>query len=989
MRKIKIFKYRKRSLAFVLAAVLSFSILSSSVSLARAAEVEQSAEIIVAGNENFSAVPGKNDPAEQAQTPPAEQMQPSEDSEEVEQIKPSEGTEEAEQTKPSEGTEEVEQTKPSEGTEEAEQAKPSEGTEEAEQPQSPEVPMLPLEPVLPAESLIPMAPAEPVIPQASTPSASEDSVGEDEVDFPVFAPVSLLAKSGDNRYVTSIDLEHYYKPSSIYSTHGGTPISYYPDRGAGKPNKLAPPYTIGSNYFKLGSHNYRAGGNDGTKQVVTMTTNGFTVNFRRPFVIDGYINIQKGADGFAIGFHPARDFNVNNTGGSFGFYKHPNNNVSKGDGLGNATVMEVDTWHNWNDGEKAYAEPQQRKAHISIIETLDNGQVDNQYSISERPGLKSNSYFDPAYGQNVYFKIEYNPIGTKDNIKFTYGDKVISAGLDDGSGIKLQQLYKLKEFEKDGRGHISFSASVDMKEVSRNVDYGVLLQLDNFRYTDIEPKIAVEPYRYSSDYVGQKLDYVMPQEQFSVLNYLINQKNTQTNIDDFLFMDTLKPDWLSSPEKIPLDSTVDFYTEEGRWYKDYDSQNVFDDRLIAYFRSENHTHGAARYRYKITVPEGLALGEQSKITYKYRSGVLGMTQIVHEGSIPVRAQNLITSNNNHKIDFVQVGSPEEITEAKLWENIQVKSSADTSNQLETLAVGQKKAQGMNVTYEYFADGQKVNQKFPAASEIQKGKVYAIKVTITDENGDDRLTNSVTKLVYAADHVNKTDKQLILANNSQIPVSETQLNVMNMDTFKEDVLKYTSAAAYTITDDGVIKNDVVVDFANPQHKWTNSAGTVLDKEVGKHPVHIYTKDNPALFILPEQEVTDNTWSYDDGSGNDTTDGVPGYIIIPRFIELKKGDDKLTGESTVKFAQYDSDKTYSVSVNRVTSLKSVKTPDKFFEVFAQGQADPNGGDRVVIGNLSKTNPEQKFTLQSGPEALDITNVEDTWVGQLTFTFKLMTP
>lgn len=822
---------------------------------------------------------------------------------------------------------------------------------------------------------------------------------EDRLNAPAFrfdpGPAEGELEIDNHRYVTSIDLIDHYKPSASFSNGDGHILAYYPQR-ANFP-EMHNPAEIGKNYFALGTKDCRVPGKnqDGEKQVVA-TTSTFELNYRRPFIIKGQVKLTHpdNADGFAIAFHNDRDFSVENTGGSLGLYYHRDNANGNARGVSCATVMEIDTWYN-RDAEDAYAEPRNYQGHhMAIVETAEEGDANanpNQNVCEKRNGLLD---YTPIRNTNMFtqltdFTVEWIPY---QKLVFTYG-----------VGYKVEVPYqKLKYLSaitegkyangevQTGRGLVTFAASVNMKKAQDSI----YLKLTEMRYTDVQPRITVEPYTAAPE--KQDLDtskpvrYVMPGERFGVMSELENEKETHEKIDEYLYLNLLKPDWNQQASAVlPREGRISFWDEEKKWYT-YPQDNM-DFPMYVHFRSKVHTAGVAKYRYDVRPDQNLKNGEHGYIKYQYKSGVLGMTQIVHEGEIPVRARNAIESNNKTDFDFIRVDNTADITEDSMWDGIRAKSSDFNNNAWVTLDRRTPNVQGMTVKYEYFVDGKSHGTTFPTITAEDRCKVYSLKVTITDDNNDDRLTNSVTKVMYAADYAEQKDGILILADNSKAEIIETKLNVRDPELFKEEVIQNTGAKAFTYSvNEGIGEaQKLSVDFKDTTKgntPWMNNRGK-LDQNVGKHYIKVYVESKPSVAIYPQQTVTINSWSYDDGHNNDITEGVPGYIIIPSGIGLERGKDAIEGTAKVKYVGYDSDKRYEVETDRTITLNSRLDAQAHFQVEVTGESV--NGDKTFVGTLSKDVTEKTITLRSINDAMEVTKNKDTWIGSLTFYIKQANP
>ena len=976
----------RRSVAFVLTMVMLCSVVIGNIGVVMANDIPEQEGNTAAVEELLP----------QSQTEPAQPeqaVQPDEpDGTATPETETPQGTEEAEVPQLPEETEAPQASDEAEMPQAPEKPEAPQGTEQAEVPQAPEEPEAPQVtdraelPQLPVVTEVPQ-----VLDEAEAPQIPEEEMGMEEGILPENDPFSTYRMGGGtdysylNRYETSINLEDRYTFSASFADRGGNLITWYPMHSANEPSKIKhPPFVVHGDQFFLGTNSYTAtDGRQGVKQVVAGTTK-FRLDFRRPFVIEGLVRLNSmgsNADGIAFALHNDKNFVLRNSGGSFGVYQHPTNENAKKPGLSHATVMEVDTF--WNsDAEGAYAEPRSHQPHMSIIETIHDGQTysnKNPHNLAGRGGLLANSYLSQemlnGLGSYRKFQIEWKPglYGNEGSLTFTYDGMTIS--VPSSHLVQLQRMVKKETIDnkpQDGKGYFTIAASMN-QETAKNQ---VAVQMTRMQYTDVEPEITVQPQK--ADDTDTNIDYVVPGYQFTVMTNLKNIKKATEPLDDFLHQEKMMPQWEPSTQCLPVETAIDYYKVDKKWYENFSKEFP----LYVEFRSEQHSAGVSRYRYETTAPDTLPYGSRSQIDYEYWSGEFGMTQIHHKGAIPVRAKNNITSNGKQNVDVIVVNSVDEISRDKLWENIEVDSSGSDSYVPEKIGVEQATAQDMNIRYEYYVDGRKLASGEAFPTQIQSGVVYALKVTIQDAQGDERLENSVMKVMCAAEHHQEAGDLHLFANNATVPISETVLNKTPVEKFKQDVLQNTSAAAYTITKDTIQKVDVMVNFEDANHKWTIRNG-VFDQNKGVHTIAMYAEaDGKQVTVTPTQEVTENTWSYDDGNGNNTDTGTPGYIIIPRYVELKQGENNLYGEAVVRFAGYDSGKVYTVTAGRTVTMESAVDSARNFDVTVQGTAVADHNDRVLIGDLSMGEAEKHVRLQSERDALDKIKQADTWKGHLTF-------
>lgn len=801
--------------------------------------------------------------------------------------------------------------------------------------------------------------------------------------------------SGD----VSLNLQNSYDVTASFATPGGTNVGFYPEDS----NVFSAPFVLGEKDLIFGD---AAAARNGVKQVVTVSSK-FKVNYRRAFRITGFVSVPINPDGFAVAFH--RDEGENNQGfksknsaGSFGFYKHSGgNNHARYRGLEHATVMEVDSF--WNqDAQGAYGEPNRAIRHIAIQETgaegLMTGLQNQSYYKDGRTGLIN--YIDATnapFDRLVPFTIEWggryaDGLDSKyKGLSFTYG----------GYNVKAPntQLVKMREIMDANNhfGYITFSGSAVMNEVKTPFK----LTLSQFQYVDVDPTIntKINP-NPTSDH---RENYVMPGERFTIQHEFYNKKNTEESLMDDMYLKTLKPKWVRNAENLTLDTGISYHTEEGQWLENYDRGKGFSQGLYVFYHTKLYQNDTAKYRYQVTAPGGLALGTRSAIEFQYNIGGTGMTQTVHKGEFPVRANNKITSNNKTDVDLIPVNSVSQITEQKLWENIRVDSSglngSGTEYREELLGFKEMSKQDMNVDYVYYENDRQVGKTLPTPVA---GNVYGLKVTITDKNGDPRLTNSVMKVMYAGQY--KSGKEIsgsngirtgkvLFANDSTAPIVATQLNTMRVDAFVNHVRANTSPRVYNVTKDNITtaNDEARVDTSHWLHP---NFMTNLDKKAGKHQVGIYISDHADTLIQVFQTVTDNAYSVDDGVN--AANGTTGYVIIPSGIELvdkKEGNvRKIVAEPQIFFAQYLTNTRYDVYVTKSVELINTRDPNKKFTVNSSridaGTPGPNENYIGTIGNGNGKNNPLRFKLEANrDEHADIIDNGSSWKGTLTFSFRLV--
>ncbi|WWU66663.1 hypothetical protein QJR26_18140 (plasmid) [Clostridium baratii] len=720
--------------------------------------------------------------------------------------------------------------------------------------------------------------------------------------------------------------------------------------------------------FRLGNEDDK----DNPLQTVVLTSK-YTVDYNRSFKITGYYllpgnhnSMKYLPEGFAIAMHNEKNINSYtglNGGGSLGIY------AQYGDGsngsyvqLKNAVVVEVDSYDNVN-GDYGDKGGELNGGHVAINET-------DSASYIRKATSDYNNYVIGASA--VYFGLEWDE---KNNEVIFYTKPMNTSLGKDTKVVKRKITPELADNLKKTPGYISIAGGVANNLVTSRDDSPTIdIELYNFKYTDCDPRITTTITPKNSSQT-----HAIPDEVVTVRHEIWNNSVSGGTINDVLNLKDIKIDGKGNDLAI---SNIRVGTNKNN-LTPVPSGTKFDYNtpLNVIYPANN---GRYYVEYDVRIPNAENYGELSKLNSTVLLGSKGMSQLKSSGSIDVRNKPAVYTKKGENIksqsDVVKVSGVSDVTRALFWKDLFAKVAGSE----EKLLQEGNSYSDKNVTWEYSVNGIK-SERFP--DNIREGDLCSMKVTVTDKL-DSRLSNEFTRFVVVGANPGQ-DGYYVNAEDLK-PISETKLATMTTDEFKEYVKRESKAKAFKINlNTGTVEDkDVEVDTTG----WLNSGGTHAYKLPGNSTIQIHVTEKPDVVININQEVTDNTWSYDTADRTEAN-GASGYIVIPKYVNMESGSGtdkgKLVAESEIFFANYPSatNVSYGVSVEKQFDL--IKTDDPSSKVPVTSSANNGqdiGNNKLYIGKIDNQNKKGKglnvkFT---GPRA-EVDKSKGRWSGKVTFYFE----
>lgn len=700
-------------------------------------------------------------------------------------------------------------------------------------------------------------------------------------------------------------------------------------------------------------------------------TSKYTIDYNRSFEMKGYYvmpgnrgTVKAAPEGMAIALHNEKNIDSYtglNGGGSLGIYgEYGDGTNGKYVQLKDAVVAEIDTYDNANGnyGDKGKL---QDGSHISINETD---------SFSQVKETTSNYNVKVLGGNAQYFTIKWDAV----NNKMTLSIEAMNSSFSKYNGtveryITLELANKLKA----SPGYYSIAAGINQSYIDENNSYdqGDLdVQMEIFKYTDVEPQITT--------HVSAQ-NHAIPNEVVTVRHEIWNNKIANVAVKDVLNLKDMKIDGKGNDLAI---SNIRVGTNENNLTPvpsgtKFDSNNPLEVTYPA-------NKGKYYVEYDVTIPKLENYGELSKLNYGVLLGSKGMSQVESSGSINIRNKPAVYTKKGGSItsksDVVKVSGVADVTRELFWKDLFAKVAGNEEKLLQEVNSYSDK----NVTWEYYVNGVK-SESFP--DNIREGDLCSMKVIVTDKL-DSRLSNEFTRFIIIGANSGQ-DGYYINAEDLK-PISETKLATMTTDEFKEYVKRESKVKAFKIdVNNGTVEDkDVEIDTTG----WLNSGGTHAYKLPGISTIQIHVTEKPDVIININQEVTDNTWSYDTDDRTEAN-GASGYIVIPKYINMESGsgvdEGKLVAESEIFFANYPSatNVSYGISVEKQFDL--IKTDDSSSKVPVTSSSDNGqdiGNNKLYIGKIDNQNKKGKgLNVKFTATREEVDKRKGRWSGKVTFYFE----
>lgn len=754
-------------------------------------------------------------------------------------------------------------------------------------------------------------------------------------------------------------------------------------------------YSVNENIVNLGNEAY-----DGwTRQTIVLTSK-YSVDFKRNFTINGKANLSSIPEGFAIGFHNDKDYISQNTGGSMGIYHSvEDGDTSLNDGLNEALVVEVDSFHNPTFGDN---DVNWTTGHyLSVNTTYSKGNV-----ITTTNKEIGNDFFNKF----VDFEIEWFESDNK--IKFNFGGNIIETKIDNDIANKL----------KSSPGYYSIATGI-------NYEFGLgtnTIIMDSFKYTDMEPignlgyariyANGLNPEGYfeaASEYSTANLQdrdlnkYLGTGQTLDIKLAFSNAKQSAVELPDYLNIEKLQ---IGSRNLDIVPGSIAFQENDGKVIPQPDL--VFDRNTPLQIKYPANK-GVFNVYMKVKLPDDLRLNinyyDPKVLPYlqaEFLLGKKGMTQKLISRNVAVATAPITegyiwafgvgTSPAQSSVagtDF----DKEKLARVQLYDEIvpedQEKRSLNTALQEGTVKLKQSQ-------HYYFDDNKNMfvpitPEEFAYSSKTIKGEtgVYAYEFDVSDNRrskvvAPELISNkSVGKYTLNAKGKGSGKNSFILTSANEITLSETEIsNIVNTEDFKNYLIQKLSIKGYEDNGDlNVKKANIEIDLKNLDINDPKPGDYTVTIKASNADGSAYSNKNITV------KVTENTWSYDTPDRTEEN-GASGYIVIPKYVNMKGGSgvdkDKLVAESEIFFANYPSatNVSYGVSVEKQFNL--IKTDDPSSKVLVTSSSD-NGQDEAnnkwYIGKIGNQNTKGKGLNVKFTASRDVVDrSKGKWRGDVTFYF-----
>lgn len=762
---------------------------------------------------------------------------------------------------------------------------------------------------------------------------------------------------------TVIDLRRMFNVSGNVRTRGGEIKSLSDENISDNPAEIDDKYAwyIDKNRIKVGNKE------DKTYPIQTIAlTSKNSFDYERGFELCLSVKMPSEIvpEGIAIALHNTPNYQAVNGAGSLGVYRDIREAEAKKNGIKYGIVTEIDSFNNGNSysdnsseqSDDPYGQPVPVTGpHIALNETNDLG-------IISQTSIKS---IDLSSMANTETDIK---------LKWESGRKRLQVFVKNSDiDISFERILsgKILESLMESDGYYTISVGINQEYVNDNNEGAIEISLKSYKYLDYEPEIVTSISEKDS-----ANEYGIFGGVVTVKHEIMNSKESDVEYKDKLWLSDLKID--ESETNLDI-SNIRVGTDKNNLttVDKFDSSNPLEVTYPAH-------KGKYYVEYDVSIQEK-AYGEPSgQLSCEVLLGTKGMEQIRSTASIDIINKPAIYTKNDsanlENSEVIQVIGVDEVTKALLWKDLFVKVEGVE----EKLDIEQAEYMGKNVTWEYYVNGVKT-ETFP--DSISERNMYSMKVTVTDER-DSRLSDEFTRFIVIGESV-EPEGYYIFAEDLD-PISETKLITMTKDEFEEYVKEKSKVKAVKIDfETGTVEDkEVEVDTEG----WLNSEGTYAYRLPGNGQIKMYIAEKNDVYINVNQEVTANTWSYNNPK-LPIENGVSGFIIIPKGVDLEKGtgedEDNLVGECGVYFAYSENanDVKYTLSVDKTFSLTKVGEESNSIEVTTSSSTEGvEENNKIKFENFTNAYSESSpLKLKFTASKEKATESKGVWKGKVNFYFE----
>ncbi|MGY3724203.1 hypothetical protein SAMN05421767_14610 [Granulicatella balaenopterae] len=718
------------------------------------------------------------------------------------------------------------------------------------------------------------------------------------------------------------------------------------------------PKRITNDYFKINKNRISLGkGNTSYSNQTIYLQSKYKIDFTRNFEIKGSLKYTQAdkLSGFTVAFHNDKKYVSKNVNATLGVYSSKGiwaSSTWAGEvGLNRGIVLEFDPYKHQGNNSYQFGDNLSTGQHIQILETNDVGAV-------ETPSIQNKDIDLSNYNNSwTNFKISWN--AHTNTLELYFNDQLM---------VKKNSFNNLSILKKN-KAYISFSAST-------NTAIQDLLEFNfnDIKYTDIDPEISTN-YTVQS---GKK--DAISNEKVTITHEIWNGNKSTAEITDKLNLKAMKIDGKEKHlEILNVKTGTDLNNLNPiSTGKKFDVNHPLD--VICPPNSNKYY-----VQYEVTIPKLEKYGELSNFNLEVLLGQRGMSQILSSTVIKIKNKPALyakAKQGNAPItnsQIIKVNNPTKVNKELLWNELYAKIASPTSKKYK-IRTEDKGTQEMKFEWEYQVNGEKVNE-FP--KKIEKGCIYTLKLKVIDQS-DNRLTNEFNRTVIVDDNTATITNHYIYAKDSK-PISETKLVTLTKEEFENYVKTASKAKAFKVNQQtGLVElEDVKVQL----NGWLDSNGEPYHLP-GKATIELYVEDDPNVKKSINQEVTENTWSYDT-SDRTEINGASGFIVIPKSVTLESGTknqkDKLVGQADIYFADYTAeDVEYDVSVDKTFELVKVDDPSSKFTVTSVGNK-LSAQNKMEVGKINSQYKDKPQIIHFEAPRHEVDKSKGNWKGNVRFYFK----
>lgn len=714
--------------------------------------------------------------------------------------------------------------------------------------------------------------------------------------------------------------------------------------------------SISSSYYSITNNRISLGKEDDEnyKFQTILLTNKNSIDYNKDFEISGKVNLLNMPEGFAIAFHNTPNYNSTNSGGSFGIYRdYRDYESAKSNGLDRGLIVEIDTFNNVDNnyayyGDKGHPEGGDRR-HLAINRTNEFGDVTNLTSYYEY----NNKYIYPLLNKDTPFKVSWK--ANENKITFQLANLKIET-INNEIGDKL----------KSSPGYYTISTGINYNFGDKRGKNSIVV--NEFKYTNVEPSIK-------TNFKAEK-SYAIPGETVTVTHEIKNNIESEQSSSDKLNLIKMKIDDVGDNLKI---SNIRTGTDLNNLTK-VDEGIIFDSNnsLDVIYPANSQPYYV---QYDISIPALKNYGSTNQLNYNVLLGQKGMTQISSNGSFEIRNRPSLETKKDGQtkdtFDVFNVSNVEDITPNAFWQEFYAKTAIGTETKL---LIENNNTNDINIKWRYSENLSSVNS---LPTNIEKGKIYSLYIEVSDKN-DPRLTNVFRRYIVVSDHI-YTDGEYYIYGSDSTSISETKLVTLSEQEFKEYVKANTKSGAIKHVKDGNMQMKAVdVDTTD----WLDN-NDIPYRLPGEHKINLYVSEKPTVKLQAEQDVTENTWSYDTKDRTEAN-GASGFIVIPKSINMSvgSGKDELVADGDIFFANYNAKYIrYKVYVDKKFELtKTDDTSNKINVTSSFPGAEDKGNNRLFIDTINfRYNKDNPLTINFKAARSEENKIKGRWNGNVTFYFE----